>query len=198
MKNSSISQEGLVRIAKFMTHAADESDQTNEDVGTTETDIPQERQFNIGDETPIGVIRNIVQRDGKDVYFVGGNESGAFAQLMSEEDLKREILRMEQRQEQQRQQEENEIAEKERNDLHGFTDGMAPRQKGQAAKFLLNVSIRYKGEEYRPKEFVEKLLEDGYAPSTVLGKPAAVLPDGTYINLQKTSFDYMSYLANLS
>lgn len=197
-KLSGISSEAIKRIAQVLNKEVPEDNQAPiDEVPVEEPTVPQEPGFNIGDETPIGIIRNITQRNGEAVYIVGGNENGAFAQLMNKKDLEREILREEQKQEKQKKLEEEQSVETERNNLQGFTDNLSPRQKGQVEKFLLNVSIKYKGSEYRPKEFVEKLLEEGYTPATVLGKPAASLPDGTYVNLQKTSYEYMSYLANL-
>lgn len=206
MWKTGINDKGLKRIAQiYQQENLGESldQQIEQDLGKTEedsliTETTQETGFRVGDETPIGIIRNIIQRNGEDIYFVGGNENGAFAQLMTKRELEREIIREEQKQEKQREVEERQKGEEARNNLQGFTDSMNPRQKGQTEKFLLTTSIRHKGEEYRPKEFIEMLLNQGYTPSTVLGKPVAILPNGVYINLQKTSHAYMVYLWELS
>ena len=113
------------------------------------------------------------------------------------------------RQEEEQAQAESERAE--RDDLKGFTDNMSPKTKALVERVLLMTGaekeensnkyyqqISYKGQVYRKKEYVEKLLEDGYFPATVQGKPAAQSEKGDYFLLQKTLYDYLSYLANLS
>ncbi|MFA5169915.1 MAG: hypothetical protein WC420_04260 [Candidatus Paceibacterota bacterium] len=212
-KLNGISNDAIKRIAQVL-DKEDNQDPVDE-VPAEEPTVPQEPGFNIGDETPVGIIRNITQRNGEDIYFVGGNENGAFAQLMNKKDLEDKIYRFTKNEESRlRQEEEQAQAESERaerDDLKGFTDNMSPKTKALVERVLLMTGaekeensnkyyqqISYKGQVYRKKEYVEKLLEDGYFPATVQGKPAAQSEKGDYFLLQKTLYDYLSYLANLS
>jgi hypothetical protein len=107
--------------------------------------------------------------------------------------------------------EQEEIRKKQEalDDLHGFDKDMPAMKAGKIRKTLLlgrKVRIDGSDELLRPKEFVEKLLADGYFPGGLhkysiggIEKKdlLAINKDDDVYSLGKTEYDYMDYLYNM-